>query len=75
VFDEAQQVGPLSNTAVMAGYLKAQHRWVVTGTPIGAGEARALGPIATSLWIGCRCCHQSCSTRASGIGILMLLLG
>lgn len=39
VFDEAQQVGPLSNTAVMAGYLKAQHRWVVTGTPIGAGEA------------------------------------
>jgi SNF2 family DNA or RNA helicase len=38
VFDEAQQVGSLSNTAVMAGYLQAKHRWVVTGTPIGAGE-------------------------------------
>jgi hypothetical protein len=43
VFDEAQQVGSLSNTAVMADYLQAQHRWVVTGTPLGAGGLSDVG--------------------------------
>ncbi len=38
VFDEAQLAGGgFSATAVMATRVTAQHRWAVTGTPIGTG--------------------------------------
>ncbi len=53
MLDEAQMVGAgLTSVALMAQRLSAEHRWCVTGTPIGGGQLEDVTGLMRSLrWV------------------------